>query len=61
MSMCFKGMLFSPFHKILACPFHAYVLSSLFVTISQLEMLSCNIVLPKHIAQHSIQFLTDSN
>ena len=61
MSMCFKGMLFFAFHKILTCPFHAYVLSSPFVTISQLEMLSYNIVLLKHITQYSNQFLTDTN
>ena len=61
MSMCFKGMSFFAFYKILICPFHAYVPSSPFVTIIQLEMLSCNIVLLKHIAQYSIQFLTDTN
>ena len=61
MSMCFKGMLFFTFHKVLTCPFHAYVLSSPFVTISQLEMLSYNIVLLKHITQCSNQFLTDPN
>ena len=56
-----EGMLWFAFFKIVTWPFHAYVSSSPFVTIAQLEILSYNIVLPKHMAQCSNWFLTDPN
>ena len=56
-----KDMLLSTFYKLVACPF-LYICSKFtVVTIGQLEILSCNIVFHKHIAQCSNQFITDPN
>ena len=55
------SMLFYTFCKLITCPFHAYVLSSPFITIGQLEILSYNIVFFKHMAQYSNQLFTDPN
>ena len=56
-----EGMLLFTFFKLVTCPFLSICCRFTFVTIGQLEILSCNIVFHKPIAQCSNQFTTDPN